>query len=141
MAESVPAPRSSGVVDYARFSAAAERALAHGEGRGVVLIEVDGADDAVMLAAEARIVRTIRPSDLLGRLTRYRFAVLARTDGGPEQVGRVATRVATRLGEPFNVGGRHVKLVARIGVAVAEGDADTAAKILLRAEQAFDAPR
>ena len=142
--EPAPTPQwAKGIVDAARFSAATERALAHGEDRAIVLIQLDGAPDAVVAAAEARLLRAVRPGDLVGRLGPDRFAVLAETSGGRNAGARVtrslASRVAARLSEPFHVGGETISLRPRLGVAFAEGDADTAAKILARAENGFDA--
>jgi GGDEF domain-containing protein len=142
-----PAPTShwaKGVVDAARFSAATERALAHGEDRAIVLIQLDHASDVAVAAAEARLLRAIRPGDLVGRLGGNRFAVLAESSGGRSAGSRLtrslASRIAARLSEPFHVGGETVVLTPRIGVAFAEGDTDTAAKILSRAEARFDPP-
>src|SRR5436190_2105102 len=89
-----------------RLRHAIDRALAHGEGRAIVLIGIQDVDDAVIAAAEARMLRTIRPSDLIGRLSRERFAVLAATSGGLDHAERLAVRLAGRLREPFNVGGK-----------------------------------
>ena len=51
---------------------------------------------------------------------------------------RRAKRVAARLSEPFHVGGETLDLSPRVGVAFAQGDADTAAKLLGRAEKDFE---
>lgn len=143
-----PAPTShwsKGIVDAGRFSAATERALAHGEERAIVLVQLEGASDVAVAAAEARLLRAVRPGDLVGRLAGDRFAVLAETSGGRAAGARVTDsltrRIAARLGEPFHVGGETVLLSPRVGVAYAEGDADTAAKILARAEGSFQPPR
>jgi GGDEF domain-containing protein len=128
------------VLDAESFGAAANRALAHDEDRAVVLIKLAGAPEAVIAAAEARILRTIRPADLLGRLGDDRFAVLTEAAGGRAGAERVAARLAHRLIEPFHVGGESVRLMPRIGVGYREGGTDNAVKLLLRAEQAFDQP-
>jgi GGDEF domain-containing protein len=128
------------VLDAEAFGAATNRALAHEENRAVVLIRLTGAPEAVIAAAEARIVRTIRPSDLLGRLGHDRFAVLTAQGGGRAGAERVAARLAHRLIEPFHVGGESVRLMPRIGVGFGEGSSDNAVKLLLRAEQDFDGP-
>ena len=143
-----PAPTShwsKGIVDAARFSAATERALAHGEDRAIVLIQLEGAPDVAVAAAEARLLRAVRPGDLVGRLSSERFAVLAETSGGRSAGQRVTEaltgRIAARLSEAYHVGGETLHMTPRLGVAFAEGDADTAAKILSRAEERFQPPR
>jgi GGDEF domain-containing protein len=137
-------PWGKGIADAAQFSAATERALAHGEDRAVVLIELHRAPDAVVAAAESRLLRAVRPGDLIGRLGDDRFAVLAETSGSRAAATGVtqslSRRIAARLSEPFHVGGETVKLSPRVGVAFGQGDADTAAKLLLRAEQGFQPP-
>ena len=135
---------SKGIVDAAQFSAATERALAHGEDRAIVLVQLEGATDVAVAAAEARLLRAVRPGDLIGRLGDDRFAVLAETSGGRSAGARVtqslASRIVARLSEPFHVGGETLALSPRVGVAFAEGDADTAVKILVRAEESFEPP-
>ncbi|MFL5868348.1 MAG: diguanylate cyclase domain-containing protein [Thermoleophilaceae bacterium] len=145
--ETEPAPTppwGKGIVDAARFSAATERALAHGEDRAIVLVELHGAPDVVVAAAESRLLRAVRPGDLIGRLGADRFAVLAETSGGRNAADQVtqslAGRVTAKLTEPFHVGGETIKLSPRVGVAFAQGDADTAARLLLRAEEGFQPP-
>jgi predicted signal transduction protein with EAL and GGDEF domain len=137
-------PWEKGVVDAAGFSAATERALAHDEERAIVLIELQGAPDAVVAAAEARLVRAVRPGDLVGRLRDDRLAVLAETSGGRATAAAVTQslsgRIAARLNEPFHIGGRTIKVRPRVGVAFGEGEADTAAKLLRRAEEEFQPP-
>jgi GGDEF domain-containing protein len=120
----------SGAVDGIAFTAATERALAHGEDRAVVLIELDGARDAIRAAAEARIARVIRPDDLLGRLDDTRFAVLTERRGADP----VASRVGERLREPFSVGSEQVRLTLQVGVGYGEANVETAAAILREAE-------
>jgi GGDEF domain-containing protein len=132
--------RYTDVVDERAFTAAAERALAHGEDRAVVLIDLDGAPvkeetyGALVLAAEARIIRTIRPDDLLARLDDDRFAVLTEKDGA----ARVAVRLGDRLRESFEVGGQRVRLIPQIGVGQSDEGVTTAAALL---REAASSPR
>jgi GGDEF domain-containing protein len=141
-------PFEDGILGLPGFSAATERALAHGESRAIVLIHLEAArleveaehdlDDMwpVLLAAvEARTAGTIRPADLLGRLGDECLAVLTGEDGGESGADRVARRLAERLGEPFDVGGRELSLRPRIGVAHRDGLADTAEAMFRRAAQ------
>ena len=123
------------VLDAQAFTAALERALAHGEERAVVVIELriaDGgppaSDDPVVAAAEARIARVVRPDDPLGRLGHDRLAVLTERDGA----ARVAIRLGDRLREPFSVGSDPVRLAPQIGVGYPEAG-ETAEAILRHA--------
>jgi GGDEF domain-containing protein len=120
---------AAGVLDSVAFTAATERALAHGDPRAIVLIEL-GSDDAVRAAAEARILRAIRPNDILGRLDDGRLVVLTEMDGA----ARVAIRLGDRLREPFNVGPEQVRLTPQVGVGYAYSDVLTADAMLLEAE-------
>ena len=131
------------ILDRRTFAIAIERALAHGEERALVLVDPRSAPDAgpqaedwgaLMLAFEARMARTIRPGDLLARLDGDRLAILTEPQTARGAAERVAARLADRLGEPFHVGGREVELRPRIGVGYPDGEADTAAAMLRRAE-------
>lgn len=117
------------VLDSQAFTAAVARALAQGTPRAVVLIEVRGSG-AVNAAAEARIARTIRPHDVVGRLEEGRLAVLTAKDGAT----RVATRLGDRLREPFNVGAHQVKVTPLVGVGYSGEDVRTPEDLLLAAE-------
>jgi len=117
------------VLDSVAFMATTERALAHGEQRAIVLIELD-ADYAALAAAETRILHAIRPDDRLGRLADGRLAVLTEMDGA----ARVALRLGDRLREPFNVGAEPVRLNPQLGVGYACADVVTAEAVLRKAE-------
>jgi RND superfamily putative drug exporter len=113
------------VLDHGAFMAAVERAHESGGGRGLVLVELNagalglnGGAEALLVAAERRIARAIRPGDVVGRLDGGRLAVLAGRAEGREGAGRIAERVADRLAEPFHIAGREVEPALRIGMAV-----------------------
>jgi GGDEF domain-containing protein len=133
----------SGFLDEQSFTAATERALGHDEECALVLIELSGledllpelggAADALVVAAENRLARAIRPGDLVGRVGYGRFALLSRREDGPEGVDLIAARLADRLGVPFRIGGRQVAVTPHIGVATS-ADGRTAAALLERAQ-------
>jgi len=141
-------PYADAIVDARAFRAAADRSLAHGEGRAIVVVDLGDPADllastqdvdevwaALVAAAEARTAKAIRPADLLGRLAHGIFAVLTEVGGGPDGSRRVALRVAERLDQPFNLGGRQLSVRPRIGVADPGGSADSADAMLRRAAQ------
>ena len=120
----------AGVLDEVAFTTAANRALAHGDERAIVLIELGVDDDAISAAAETRILRAIRPDDRLGRLEDGRLAVLTEMDGA----ARVAIRLGDRLREPFNVGRSQARLTPQIGVGYPDAGVVTAEAMLRAAE-------
>jgi GGDEF domain-containing protein len=132
----------SGFLDGQSFTAATERALAHDEECGLVLVELSGLEDlmpelaggadALVVAAENRLAGAIRPGDLVGRVGYGSFALLSRREDGPEGVDLIAARLADRLGEPFRIGGRQVAVTPHIGTATS-ADGRTAAALLERA--------
>ena len=124
------------VLEGPAFMAAVEGALRGGRNRGVVvaalsLDDVEGAA-ALLVAAESRIARVIRPGDVIGRLGQGRLAVLAGRDEGPDGAARITERIADRLAEPFHIAGREMEVGLRIGVA--SGDRDAAALLELAEE-------
>lgn len=133
-------PLETGVRDHPGITAAIERALAHGDDIAVVMITLrdeqglsgveDQRWDAVTAAAEARLLRTIRPDDLLGRLDDGRLVVMTAATAA----SRVAIRLGDRLREPFRVGNEPHRLAPQIGVGYPAPGEATAADILRAAE-------
>jgi uncharacterized membrane protein YdfJ with MMPL/SSD domain len=117
------------VLDEPAFRAATERALAAGRSGGMVVVELemdglglDGGADALLVAAESRMARAVRPGDAVGRLERGRLAVLAGRHEESDGAARIAERVADRLAEPFHIAGRELEPGLRIGVATESSD-------------------
>jgi GGDEF domain-containing protein len=138
-------------LDRPAFAAAVERSLGHGQEVGVVVVELDDLDGlleslgeatgALLAAMEARVARTIRPDDLLGRLDASRLAVLSRDSRDDEASESMAARLAARVSEPFFVGGETVTVTARVGYASADGGVVTADELLERAAGAAEPPQ
>jgi GGDEF domain-containing protein len=156
--ERAPAPvaePSTGLVvaplDRPAFAAAVERSLGHGQDVGVVVVELDDLDGvleglgettgALIAAMEARVARTIRPDDVLGRLDGGRLAVLSRDAQGPQAAESMAGRLAARVSGPFFVGGETVTVTARVGFASADDEVVTADELLERAAAAAEPPQ
>jgi GGDEF domain-containing protein len=140
-----PEPARAGeegaVLDREDFLAATEQSLSRGNSRGMVMVVLgvddlglDGGADALLLAAENRLARTIRPGDVVGRLDRDHLAVLAARSDDPDHAARIAERVADRLAEPFHIAGREVEVGLRIGIAV---DGEGAEVLIRRAEESL----
>jgi len=71
--------------------------------------------DAVLAEVGRRLVANVRPGDVAARLGGDEFAVLMW--GGPDEAQRVAERLLTVLGTPYDMGGSAVFLTASIGLA------------------------
>jgi GGDEF domain-containing protein len=129
------------VLDREAFLSAADQSLSRGSGRGLVMVTLgvdhlglDGGADALRLAAESRVVRTVRPGDVVGRIDRDRLVVLASPAEDPDHAARIAERVADRLAEPFHIAGREVEMGLSIGTAV---DGDGAEALIRHAENSL----
>ena len=140
-----PEDLDAGPLNRTAFTAAVATALEARRDCAVVAVDLDPAGDlghrlgsaheALVLAAEQRVARAIRPGDCLGRVGDAQLAVLAAEADGREPM---AERIRGRLGEPFLVGSERVDVAARIGVVTGDGDED-AAGLLRRAQEAVRA--
>jgi len=74
------------------------------------------AGDQFLVAAAQRIVRQVRPADIVGRLGGDEFAILIEQPGGEEMALALAERLQCALREPFQVGGTEVNSSASIGI-------------------------
>ncbi len=106
--------------------------------------------DQLLLAIARRLQQFVRPDDTLARLGGDEFAILLNAVEDPSHATRVAERVHTELGRPFDLQGHEVFTSASIGIALSSGkhkrpeellrDADTAmyrAKSLGKARHAI----
>ncbi|HEY8467265.1 MAG TPA: EAL domain-containing protein [Solirubrobacterales bacterium] len=80
--------------------------------------------DALLTDVASRMTGCLRPSDTLARLGGDEFAALLE-DVGPEDAERVAARLLGALEEPFDLGGRSVRVGASIGIATGASDPET----------------
>jgi predicted signal transduction protein with EAL and GGDEF domain len=127
------------VLDEPEFSAVVQRALESGEEYGLVVAslgveDLDGGS-ALLVAAESRVARGVRPVDVVGRLSGGRLAVLASAREDPYAPARIAERVADMLADPFHVAGREVD--AQLAIGLATGAARTPEAFIHRAERAM----
>ena len=74
------------------------------------------AGDQFLVAAAQRIVRQVRPGDIVGRLGGDEFAILIEQPGGEEMALALAERLQDALREPFVVGGTALNSSASIGM-------------------------
>lgn len=76
------------------------------------------AGDKVLKRAAARIEGAVRTSDLVARLGGDEFAIIVPGVLGPDDAGRIATKLVAALVEPFEIDGRRVQVGASIGIAL-----------------------
>jgi diguanylate cyclase (GGDEF)-like protein len=74
------------------------------------------AGDALLLAFAQRLVRSVRPTDLVGRLGGDEFAVLL-SDVDEIEATEVADRIVDLAQRSFTVHGQHVYVSASVGIA------------------------
>jgi diguanylate cyclase (GGDEF)-like protein/PAS domain S-box-containing protein len=74
--------------------------------------------DELLVALARRLEGTLRGGDTVARLGGDEFAILLNDLDRPEDALRVADRVLTEIGEPFQLGGHEVFTTASIGIAL-----------------------
>jgi diguanylate cyclase (GGDEF)-like protein/PAS domain S-box-containing protein len=117
-----------------------------GGGVGVLYCDVDrfkvvndslghAAGDDLLTQVAERLRQPLRPEDLLGRVGGDEFVVIL--EGvGPAELAHAASRLASALDEPFELGGHRHAVTLSLGGAVG-ADPDTADEVLMRADLAL----
>jgi diguanylate cyclase (GGDEF)-like protein len=123
-------------------------------GRSLALLSIDldhfkavndshghSAGDELLRAVATRLLAAVRPDDLVARLGGDEFAVLVRdtdTLAGPEQL---AQRIIAALCEPFDNGGRRLRIGASVGIALDDPSVLGVDDLLVRADMALYAAK
>ena len=141
----------SALVDRPRFLArlaeGLEREAGIQRGFAVLCLDIDGfgrihdtlgqaAGDELLVHMANRIVRRVRPSDVVARLGGDRFAVLVK-DVGRDQAAEVAQRVLEGLCRPYAVSGVTVESAASIGITLGDYGYQVADEMLRDAQAAM----
>ncbi len=95
------------------------------------------AGDTLLVAVGQRLRAAIRDGDTAARLGGDEFVIALPSFADPLVPIRVAQRVLTSLGEPFDIGGRSLTVRASIGVAVAITGDQTADDLVRNADIAM----
>lgn len=74
--------------------------------------------DALLEEVAARLVETLRDSDIVGRMGGDEFAVVAENITVPEDAMTLAKRICDALGAPYKVNGHEVTTSASVGIAL-----------------------
>lgn len=74
--------------------------------------------DALLEEVSARLVETLRDSDIVGRMGGDEFAVVAENITVPEDAMTLAQRICDALGAPYRVNGHEITTSASVGIAL-----------------------
>ncbi|GEP00713.1 putative bifunctional diguanylate cyclase/phosphodiesterase [Methylobacterium haplocladii] len=114
---------------------------------GVLLVDLDGfkdvndtighaAGDEVLREAAARLVESIRATDIVTRIGGDEFVVILPGCGDASKAGDVADRIVAAMEEPLLINDRTVRIGASVGIALAPAQAETIDDLLLCADLA-----
>lgn len=95
------------------------------------------AGDALLVAAAERLRAAVRESDIVARLGGDEFAVFLIGVSDKDLAAQVADRINVALHQPVRFAGRHLRLGATLGVAIAPVDADQPELLLRTADEAL----
>ena len=149
MAEQASRDPLTGVLNRRQFTASLREALEEGGlGVAVLFVDVDGfkavndthghlAGDALLTTVARRVVTSVRPTDLVGRLGGDEFGVLVNGPDVPAAAVRTAERMRDRLRQAITLGPIELKISASVGVAFAESGSATPEALLQRADVAM----
>src|SRR5271170_5763460 len=133
------------------FERELKRSLAYvkryGTSAALIYIDLDGfkpvndrhghaAGDAVLKAAAATLLRSVRASDVVARLGGDEFAVLLWNVSGPAAAAKALALETAIYATPVNCGASTLVVGASAGIALL-GALDTAAEVLARADAAM----
>ncbi|OAN55390.1 hypothetical protein A6A05_08375 [Magnetospirillum moscoviense] len=95
------------------------------------------AGDKVLKRAAARIEGAVRTSDLVARLGGDEFAIIVPGVQGPDDAGRIATKLVASLAEPFEIDGDRVQAGTSIGIALYPHDGIAPDTLVAAADEAM----
>lgn len=117
----------------------------------VLCLDLDGFDrinqeygraigDQILVETGARLGRSMRASNTVGRLVEDSFLVIVPDMRSEEQITSVATRVISHVSRPFVVKGAReaISLTASVGIAECDDDGVTADELIGHAQSAVD---
>jgi diguanylate cyclase (GGDEF)-like protein/PAS domain S-box-containing protein len=111
-------------LDFDRFKVIND-SLGHAEG------------DRLLIAIAGRLKFILRPGDLVARLGGDEFTILLNELDCAEDALKIAERIHTEMGNPFDLGGSEIVTSASIGIAFGNNDYNQAEEILRDADIAM----
>ncbi|MFD0668849.1 EAL domain-containing protein [Ramlibacter sp. MAHUQ-53] len=99
------------------------------------------AGDLLLVQAAHRMVSCLRAGDTVARLSGDEFAVLLTGLQSPGDAERVARKLISQLGQPFDLDGREAFISASVGAALSPDHGVEAATLVRRADRAMYAAK
>lgn len=146
----------TGLVNRRVFLETVEQALRRterfGEPAGLLYVDLDSfkavndraghvVGDRVLAAVAARLRQAVRGVDVVGRVGGDEFAVLIERLTSPSEAAVVARRMQEALCGSVEVDGERWSVSASVGIAITQGDEETAIELLARADAAMYAAK
>lgn len=96
-----------------------------------------GAGDQVLKEFAARLTASVRASDTVARLAGDEFVIVFELVANAEEAARLAGKIVEAMHAPFTLNGAPRHVTTSIGVALHEGDDETPAELVARADSAL----
>jgi diguanylate cyclase len=93
--------------------------------------------DRLLVALSGRLQDGLRGSDTAARFGGDEFMILCEDVAGQQDVLNIAQRILKTIEEPFVVGDEHLTVRASMGIAIADGQSDTAESLIRNADAAM----
>lgn len=131
-----------------RLKQAMARAKRYGRGVGVLFVDLDRfksindslgheTGDALLKIVAERLVRCVRSTDTIARLSGDEFAMVLSDLAQGQDAGQVAQKVLDAVCRPATVGDRRIPITASIGIALYPFDAADPDVLLAQADRAM----
>ncbi|WP_081160495.1 PAS domain S-box protein [Ensifer aridi] len=141
----------TGLANRMFFRECFDRALgaeSAGAGMAVLCVDLDGfkaindtlghpAGDALLRQVSARLVHSVRATDIVARLGGDEFAIIHPLASSQDEAFQLAQRIIDTLCEPFTIEGVSATVGASVGIAFAPGDGTSADELIKAADIAL----
>lgn len=100
-----------------------------------------GAGDVVLKEFAGRLVASVRASDTVARLAGDEFVIVFEQVANADEAARLAAKIVAVVRSPFPLEDAPRNVTTSMGVALHEGDAETCAELIARADSALYAAK
>ena len=133
---------------YDRLKQTLAQAKRHGRGVGVLFVDLDHfktindslgheTGDALLKIVADRLVRCVRSSDTIARLSGDEFTLVLQDLNREQDAGHVAQKVLEAVGQPATVGDQEIPITASVGIALYPSDATDPDALIAQADRAM----